>query len=316
VSIQRYSDVGQFFAADESLVAAEVDFAWSLAVEKREALRRFRNLALLSFGPNAKIETCEAVDELQCLKSVWLIGQHRLRDFSALARLPELADLRVTAAWELDLGPLSAMRQLGSLLLDGPRKGYSVINTLDRLVDLKLYAIKIKDLECISNLRLLRTLEARAMPLKTLEGMPSEAPIEHLNVSQTAIKSVEPAASLKRLEVLWMTKCRNIKELGPAAGMRRLKELYLNDIPGALNLGPLTECPKLEVLFFYGTKVTSESLRALKDMKSLKRCEFSLVKEGDYSIEDIQSFAPQCRFRIITPNGKVYMTTGGASGGA
>lgn len=311
MNVQRYSDVGHFFAADESLVAAEVDFAWSLAIENREALRRFRNLALLSFGPNTKIETCEAVDELQCLKSVWLIGQHRLRDFSALTRLPELAELKVTAAWELDLGPLSGMRYLGSLLLDGPRKGYSVINTLDRLVDLKLHAIKIKDLECISHLRLLKKLEARAMPLKTLEGIPSEAPIEHLNVSQTAIKSVEPAASLKRLEVLWMTKCRNIKELGAVAGMRRLKEIYLNDIPGPLNLGPLTECPQLEVLFFYGTKVTSDSLRALKDMKSLKRCEFGLMKESDYSIEDIQSFAPQCRFRIIGPGGTVYTTTGG-----
>lgn len=309
MNIQLFTDVEEFFTTSEGITGAKVDFTWSLAVERREHLKRFKNLSVLSFGPESRIETCEALDEIPSLTSVSLIGQHRLKDFSALAKLPRLTELKVTAAWQLDLKPLGEMRNLKSLLLDGPEKGYGVINNLEDLIYLELTCLKMKNLKCISKLKYLNRLEARAIPLHTLEGIPCQAPIEHLDVSQTLIDSVEPAASLNHLKVLWMTKCKNIKEIKALAIMRNLKEIYLNDIPNELELSPLKECTNLEVLFFYGTEVTPESLIALKDMRRLKRCEFTLMrKEPHFSVQQIQSFAPGCKFRIVLFGGEIYST--------
>jgi len=309
MNIQLFNDVTQFFSTSQEITGAKVDFAWFLAVERREHLKRFRNLSILSFGPNSRIETCEALDEIPTLTSVSLIGQHRLKDFSALTKLPRLTELRVTAAWQLDLKPLGEMYNLTSLLLDGPEKGYGVINNLENLIHLEMSCLKMKNLKCISNLHRLNRLEARAIPLHTLEGVPCQAPIEHLNVSQTLIDSVEPAVCLNQLKVLWMTKCKNIKEIKPTINMQNLREIYLNDNPNELDLSPLTECPKLEVLYFYGTEVTPESLKALSGMKQLKRCEFCQThKNPPYSVKQIQSFAPECRFRIVLPRGEIYST--------
>jgi internalin A len=309
VSIRKYTDPAQFFAAAEGITEAEVDFEWTLAVQQRQHLKRLRNLSLLSFGPSSRIETCESIDEIPSLTSVWLIGQHRLKDFSALARLSRLTELKVTAAWQLDLKPLRKMVNLKSLLLDGPESGYDAINSLTNLTDLHVYSIKIKNLKCISKLHCLEKLEVRAVPIITLEGLPNQAPLEHLDVSQTLISSVEQAASLTHLRVLRMAKCENIKEIEPTVSMRNLEEIYLNDIPNELDLSPLTKCPNLGVLFFYGTRVTSESFRAFWEMKRLRHCEFSLMQRGyPFSIQEIQSFAPNCKFRIVLPDGEIYST--------
>lgn len=309
MNLQIFTDVAQFFSASQEITGAKVDFAWSLAVERREQLKRFRNLSNLSFGPNSRIEKCDALDEIPSLTSVSLIGQHRLKNISSLTKLPRLTELKITAAWQLDLKPLGEMHNLINLILDGPEKGYGVINNLKNLVRLEMTCLKMKNLKCISNLQCLHRLEARAIPLHTLEGIPCQAPIEHLNVSQTLIDSLKPAACLKDLKVLWMTKCKKVNDIREVVNLQNLREIYLNDNPNELDLLPLTECPKLEVLYFYGTRVTQESLKSLTSMKQLKCCEFSITRNvPPYSVKQIQSFAPECKFRIVLPGGEIYTT--------
>jgi hypothetical protein len=304
--MESFLDLRSFLNASPSIEEAEIDFEWSQIETKKTDLARFKKLSLLSFGPKSKLIKCDFVENFPNLKIVWAIGQHRLIDISALTAIPDLEEFKVTAAWQLDLSPFDGLSNLKKLTIDGPTKKYKCLNSLKNLVCLDMSNLKLKDLKSISALSSLRVLRARAIPLRTFGEINPNAPIEHLDLSQTKIKNLDSIHPFSNLKELRIADCKMMEDISAVTRLKSLKQLYLNNIPNELDISPLSDCPELEVLFFYGTKVSQNSLQVLNRIPKLRKCEFNLDMCPNWTVNEVQSLSRKCMFRLILKGGNVY----------
>lgn len=107
----------------------------------------------------------------------------------------------------------------------------------------------LTDLDPLSGLPSLVSLDANSCPLTNLDGLSDVTTLELLCVRiNTALQSVDGLAGLTRLRLLHLTGCKSLTNVEALAGLTNLKTLYLDGCKSLLSVDCLAGLPKLETL--------------------------------------------------------------------
>ena len=152
-----------------------------------------------------------------------------------------------------DLGPLSSLTSLKTLLLDGTG---------------------VSDLVPLSSLRALRRLDLDGTGVSDLGPLSSLRALETLYLNETEVSDLGPLLNLTALESLYLDGTQ-VSDLTPLTNLAALKTLDL-DRTGVSDLGPVVNLPALETLHLSETQVPRG---AIEDLRT-RRPELTIFSQG------------------------------------
>ena len=289
---------------------------------QRKALEGLANQISLQYAP----EQCEAIytalrqksrisltvsDSLDPLKTITQLEKLEVMrvhtcDFSMLAEMKSLRDLKVYFSRFYDLTPLSKLKHLRRLLLPldelddlSPLVGLTELTELDiggnglsnieplrslnKLISLDLFANKIKDIEPLTSLTNLQTLSLGANPLASPDTSDLEkqgnplAPLEHMvslkilrldDVGGGTLKDLPNLQNLLQLERFEANE-NSISDLSPLSQNKALTWLSLKQNK-IVDLSPLAGLSNLQEVYLQSNQINSlEAARSWKELSVL-----------------------------------------------
>lgn len=199
------------------------------------------------------------------------IRENQLKTLAFLKELKKLKRLNIKGNDLTDLSDLSPLKSLEELRASkNPLEDISGLNALPGLLLLELNEVSVLSkggaLETVSQLRMLRQLNAVACGLDDISALASLNQLESLELGNNRITDMSALSGMSRLKHLSL-RYNEIRDLSPAAAM---KELNYLDIEG----NPLTDVSvlkRLDSLIELNVNGTGfHQLEALKDLKNLK----------------------------------------------
>ncbi|MDQ6713478.1 MAG: hypothetical protein M3Z28_09880 [Candidatus Dormibacteraeota bacterium] len=182
------------------------------------------------------------VDEAETLEDISGLG-YLSRDVESLgvgARLSRRLSLRV-------LRRFSGLRRL---YLEGPVKDIDVIAELKSLQHLTLRSITLPDLEILTQLQELLSLEIKLGGTQNLSHLPSIGRLQYLELWMVrGLSDLTPISSVLTLEYLFLQALSRVDHLPPLDRLTNLRGVCLETMKGIHDLSPLMRAPDLEELW-------------------------------------------------------------------
>ncbi len=158
-----------------------------------------------------------------------------------------------------------------------------------RLLSLRRYKPKTKDLMALSNLLNLEDLAIVQSPLTTIRGIHRFPKLKRLELSYLSkLESIAALVELENsaLEILECEKCRNVHDYESVRCLKNLKVLKLNDCGDIANISFLNEMPAIEEFRFVKTNVLDGNIQPCL---RLKKVGFFAKKHYSHTPEEVDA---------------------------
>lgn len=176
-------------------------------------------------------------------------------------------DVRSSVESLKGIGNLSQLEEL-CVMSQYRLKSLEGVESLHKLVDLKVSYNKIKSLKPVSNLANLEYLTADFNQLTSLEGVENLRKLKGLSAGWNKITSLKPLTELRNLEYLWMNgnSLKSLKGIEKSTGLTTLLAAD-NRLTSIKEVKGLKKMEKLDVSY---NRVTSvNEIRGMKKLRTL-----------------------------------------------
>ncbi len=191
----------------------------------------------------------ESLAELQRLESLSL-GIYDLTDFTVLEQLsPGLTSLRLNAtrSYRPTLAPLSRFRSLRVLSLEGQSKDIEVLAELRELEEVKLRSITTPDLQYLSDLPRLWSLDIKLGGIRGFAGVEGKKSIKYLELWQVrGVRSIGVVGTLSGLQNLFLQSLPHVESFPVLTDATALRRIVVENLKGFHDFAALDTAPELE----------------------------------------------------------------------
>ncbi len=276
---------------------------------------RLNDLSPLKHLPNLDtlvIQRCKNISDIMPLAFIkkldfLVIGNCQLiRDFKPLSMIPKLSRLNVFGMPEIDLNPISTLRNLtsfeawnisitdpsifhGLTMLRRLTLNHTKIANLNFLANLfelteigikevdvndlsilstipKLKQVQVSDLQLITHLTHLKEIDVGSTKVNDLDALINFAELEKLYIQHCEVTDLSPLVNLPNLTIVNANGLK-VSDLSPLKNLTNLRTLYISNTH-VTDLSPLANLTNLERLDITGTPV--KDLSPVKGIKGLK----------------------------------------------
>ncbi len=206
-------------------------------------VRRFSADSLM----NAK--NVEAIAAMTGLESLH-IGIFELNDFSFLNLVtPKLTSLSLSAtrSKKPSLAPLSRFRSLKQIYIEGHHKQIEVLSELSELADVTLRSISTPDVEYLSGLSKLWSLDIKLGGIRNFKGIEGKESIKHLELWQVReLGNIDFISTLSGLQNLFLQSLPQIQSIPLLRNSTKLRRVVIENLKGLNDFTALESAPALE----------------------------------------------------------------------
>ena len=203
------------------------------------------------------------------------IASYLTKDFTPLLANCELTSLGIeeTKSVATDLSFIRKFSKLESLYIDGMKKGLESISELSELKTLTLRGVKMKDLDIIHGLNKLRELNLLYGSYKNLDGIANLADLEVLEISRTRqIPNYNFLNSLSNLRSLCFEGMSQLERLPSLRGLKNLTKIQIDNNSRLADINSVSELQSLQEFLLFFPENFKAALR-----KKLRKQAFEII---------------------------------------
>lgn len=153
------------------------------------------------------------------------------------------------------LGILDRFDSLRSLWLEGHRKNFDTVGTLESVERLSLRSLTLSDLSVLTGLERLRSFELKLGGTTDLAALPEIGAIEYLEIWLVrGLSDLTPIAEVKSLRYLFLQALKQVHRFPSLANLSNLRRAHIETMKGIEDLTPLADAPNLEQLLLVDMK--------------------------------------------------------------
>lgn len=220
------------------------------------------DLSFVRLIPNARqfradyLMKAVGVEHLACLQKLESlgIGIYDLENFSFLHSVtPGIKHLSLfaTKSKKPSLSELSRFCSLTTLYLESQVKDIEVIGELGNLEDLTLRSITLNDLNFLSELPRLWSLDMKLGGTTNLSGIAGKESIKYLELWQIkGLSHIDVVSSLRGLQYLFLQSLRRVESIPELSQLGELRRIYLENMKGLRDLKGVASAPNLQEFSF------------------------------------------------------------------
>ncbi|HKV77836.1 MAG TPA: hypothetical protein VJP02_06840 [Candidatus Sulfotelmatobacter sp.] len=173
-----------------------------------------------------------------------------LQNFDFLSSLPSgLASLTLgaTKSKKPHLKGLGHFHSLRKLCLAGQQNGIAVVADLQSLEQVTLRGISTPDLDYVSSLPALRSLDILLGGIKNLSAISGKESIKYIKLCRVReLSDVSVISSLVGLECLDLRELRNVTNIPDLSRLTKLRKVVLDNMKGLKDVSAIGTAPALE----------------------------------------------------------------------
>ncbi|MBC3808358.1 hypothetical protein H8K52_13470 [Undibacterium seohonense] len=211
-------------------------------------------VCLSSFGEAGDLGFLDQLPHLYALD----VHHFDFADFDALNRLPESVEevhLSANKSNKLSLKFLEKYPGLKRLSLDGQTKSIESLTSLTKLQSLTLRSITLPDVEQLTALKSLVSLDIKLGGTRNLDALPRIGRIKYLELWQiSGLTDLSAIGDIINLQYLFLDRLKNVAELPSFRRLANLRRVELSGMKGLTNLRPVSDAPNLEELSVGGVR--------------------------------------------------------------
>ena len=152
-----------------------------------------------------------------------------------------------------DLSPLARFHLLEDLYLEGQQKNIEVLGKLTHLKDVTLRSISTPDLQYLTPLEEIWSLDIKLGGIKNLDAISGMENIKYLELWQIrGLHDLSVISNLPGLQYLFLESLPQIKSLPSLHALGKLRRIFLDNLKGLENLDSLEHAPALEDFIQWG----------------------------------------------------------------
>jgi hypothetical protein len=175
-----------------------------------------------------------------------------LESFEGLRHLSgdlEYLSLGATRSSKPSLAPLEGLTGLRQVVLEGHERDFEAVGSLSRLERLTLRSYTLPDLESLTGLDALWSLDLKLGGTTHLAALPRIGRLKYLELWMIrGLSDLSVLTELTELQYLFLQALVNVKALPSLAPLTRLRRVQLYTMKGLTDLTPVSEAPALEEL--------------------------------------------------------------------
>ena len=238
-------------------------------VSKMKNVRRFSADCLMRA---TGVENVAALGDLEELS----IGIYGLDNFDFLAQIPHgitSLSLLATKSRKPRLDLVSRFQSLRHLYIEGQQQGIEVLSELVGLEDLTLRSIGTPNVDYISKLPRLWSLDVKLGGIKNFSAIAGNKNIKYLELWQIrGLEDISVVSSLEGLQFLFLQSLRNVTEIPDLSRLAKLRRIYLENMKGLRDVSAICNAPALEEFIHISARnIAPESYKCLMDMPTLRQ---------------------------------------------
>lgn len=211
-------------------------------------------VCISSFGDAGDLDFIEHFPQLRAID----ILNFEFNDFDGLSDLPTTIEeirLSQTRSTRLSLGFLERHRSLKRLYIESHTKSIESIAALENLEELTLRSITLNNLEILTQLHSLLSLDIKLGGTKQMDALPRIGKIRYLELWQIrGLTDLSAIGDMQTLQFLFLEQLKNVSALPSFRNLTRLRRVALSGMKGLTNLRPVADAPNLEELGVYGVR--------------------------------------------------------------
>jgi len=239
----------------------------------------------LSIDCMLQAENISYITELPLLNEV-SVGIFNIVDFEFLAGLPSSIislGLHATKSKKPMLKHLQRFKGLQTLYLEGQQNHIEAISNLHELQDLTLRSISTPNIDYLSPLKKIRSLDIKLGGIKNFNAAAELANLKYLELWHVRnLSSLEFLGKIKSLQYLFLQDLPLVKKLPQLTNSVNLRRIHIQNLKGLTDFSCLSSAPALEdFALIMGQKQTTENLEPLLRNKSLKKALLGFGKKKE-----------------------------------
>jgi Leucine-rich repeat (LRR) protein len=218
------------------------------------------------------IEYLSALEQLEALS----VGIYNLESFDFLVAIPngiKTLSLGPTKSKKPRLDSLVRFQSLNKLCIAGQQQRIEALAELQTLEDLSLRRISTPDLDYISRLPRLSSLDIKLGGIRNLSAIQGKASIKYLELWRIrGLSDITVISSLTGLQYLFLQDLRNVISIPDLSKLTKLHRIYLENMKGLEDFGAVSTAPALEDFIHVSAQnVSPASYKGLLAMPTLRQ---------------------------------------------
>jgi hypothetical protein len=238
-------------------------------------LKRVANVRRLSADCLRDAVGLEHIAALANLESL-SVGIYHLDNFDFLHAIPEgIQSLTLTATKSKKprLDALGRFLSLKTLYLERQQQGIEVLAQLSTLEEVTLRSISTENLEYISGLEHLWSLDIKLGGIRDFSALANKESIKYLELWQVrGLSDLRFISSLTGLQYLFLQSLRSVVEIPDLTRLAKLRRLHLENMKGLVGVSAIAQAPSLEDFRHVAAQnINPKQYSDLLNMSTLKR---------------------------------------------
>jgi hypothetical protein len=217
-----------------------------------------------------------------------VVGVYNLEDFDFLNSIPDgikSLSLTATKSKRPRLSALARFHSLRKLYLEGQQQGIEVLSQLSTLEDVTLRSISTNNLDYISRLPRLWSLDIKLGGIRDFSSIADKQSIKYLELWQIkGLSNLSFISSLTGLQYLFLQSLRNVITIPDLSALTKLRRLHLENMKGLADVSAILQAPALEDFSHVSAQnILPEQYKGLLLMPTLERVHigFGSQKKND-----------------------------------
>lgn len=163
------------------------------------------------------------------------------------------------------IAALERLTHVRDLWLEGHTKDFEVVSQLTSLQRLSLRSIRLPNLNALTSLRLLESLDLKLGGASDLSALPQVGRLRRFEAWLVrGLSDLTPIARVRTLRTLFLQALKGVSELPGFSALTELARVHLETMKSLTDLAPLASAPSLEQLLLIDMRhLSPDSLRPL-----------------------------------------------------
>jgi hypothetical protein len=221
---------------------------YSLACDL-SVLKRMANVRQFSADYLSNVVGIEHLSALVNLEKL-AVGIYHLENFDFLESISDGIQgltLLATNSKKPRVSALARFRSLKTLYLERQQQGIEVLAQLSRLERVTLRSISTENLEYLSSLPHLWSLDIKLGGIQDFSAIENKESIKYLELWQVrGLSDLRFISSLTGLQFLFLQSLRSVIEIPDLSRLTRLRRLHLENMKGLVDVSAISQAPALE----------------------------------------------------------------------
>ena len=206
---------------------------------------------------------------------------YTLEDIGGLRYLPSDLQFLAIGPTKKSLSPLSYLPdfpELKELYIEGQKKNFELIESLQKLETLTIRSVTLSDLSVLTPLKNLLSLAIKLSKTTDLRLLPELKKLRYLELWMVkGLADLGMLSELYALQYLFLQALRNVTELPSFQSLEKLRRVHIETMKGLTNMAPIAESPNLETFIAADMRhLKPEHFRPFENLKTLKQCSVGL----------------------------------------